>query len=199
LGLPIVFLIASGVARVEAYEGTLAQRAPSRWTRSSAAVSGTVATRRDLADGVYKPQLQVTLPSLPLGPARIAVSNTPTSTPVLTIPDTDFTVASIPLAIPDEYGGWSYQNQQAAVDRDGIVYLSLDLSGLTQPLVFDATAVGLPLRFGAEDVVFTNAQGFLTSAINLTGGGLFTGAFVGSSLSVSIGANVRYDETLRGQ
>jgi hypothetical protein len=128
---------------------------------ATATVGGTVVTRRDLADGARKAQLPVVLPALPLGPASITVTAPSRSTPVLTVPDRDFTVAGLPVAIPDAYGSWSYPDQKAAVDRDGVVYLTLDLTDLTQPLLFDAQAHGLPLRFEAEDVVFTNVQGFL--------------------------------------
>jgi hypothetical protein len=50
---------------------------------------------------------------------------------------------------------------RAAIGRDGTAYVALDLSALRQPMVFQAQAKGYPMRFGGEDVVFYNAQGFL--------------------------------------
>jgi hypothetical protein len=47
------------------------------------------------------------------------------------------------------------------VDRDGVVYVSLDVSGITLPEIFEAQALGYPLRFTNQDVVFDNIQGFL--------------------------------------
>jgi hypothetical protein len=128
---------------------------------TSATTTGTVAAARDLADAVEKPQLQVLLPSLPLGPASIAVRAAEDSEPILTISDRDFTVAPQPIAMPLQYGSWSYPETRLAVDRDGVAYLSLDLTTMTQPLVFEAEMDGYPLRFTARDLVFMNIQGFL--------------------------------------
>ena len=127
----------------------------------AATVSATATVARDLADGVEKPQLQVDLPALPLGPAGITVRASESSAPLLTIPDRDFIVAPSPVALPLQYGEWSYPATSLAVDRDGVAYLSLDLTGMTQPLVFEAEMDGYPLRFSSRDVVFTNTQGFL--------------------------------------
>lgn len=138
---------------------------------TSASVEGTVVARRDLADGVTKPQLPVTLPALPPGPASIGVETTSSATPVMAIRDDAFTVAAMPVVVPDDYGKWSFPNQTAAVDRDGVVYLTLDLSGLTQPLVLDARGVGLPLRFEAADVLFFNVQGFAMQQLVQAGSG----------------------------
>ncbi len=113
----------------------------------TATVTGVAGTRRDLNDGQSKKQLSVALPALPLGPAAIAVKAVGATLPLLTIPDTTFTVAPTPIALPATYGAWSYPGQQAAVDRDGTVYLSLDLTGMTAPLAFEAEFNGFPLRF----------------------------------------------------
>jgi len=128
---------------------------------ATASVSATAVTKRDLADATTKTQLVVTLPSLPLGPARITVTNASTGTQVMAVDDTTFTVAPQPLAVPTDYGTYHWPNYQAAVGRDGVVYLALDLSGLSRPIVFEAKAVGYPLRFTNKDVLFRNVQGFL--------------------------------------
>ena len=127
---------------------------------ASTAVEAVVELRRDLADGVTKPQVVVPLPGLPLGPAAIAVTDA-SGAALAAIDDAQFTVAPDPIALPAARGAWHYPGMQAAVGRDGTIYLALDLSGLQEPLVFRAQALGLPLRFAAEDVVFKNAQGFL--------------------------------------
>src|SRR5437870_1141482 len=44
-------------------------------------VSGTIVSLRDLADGQYKPQLVVPLPSMPLGPASISALPNGQTTP----------------------------------------------------------------------------------------------------------------------
>jgi hypothetical protein len=121
--------------------------------------------RRDLADGVSKVQVTVMLPSLPLGPTRITVTLPEQADPDIVIDDASFTVAPVPIAVPSAYGHWHYPQYQAAVGRDGVVYIALDVTGVTKPSVIDAQAMGYPLRFTNADVVFHNAQGFLMQTL----------------------------------
>jgi hypothetical protein len=65
-------------------------------TSATAAASGVVAAKHDQADAVVKPQLRVTLPALPLGPAAIAVKLAGTTAYALTVADSNFTVAPPP-------------------------------------------------------------------------------------------------------
>jgi hypothetical protein len=122
-------------------------------------------SRRDFADGVAKPQLVVTLPDLPPGPTAIDVRRPGSDTALLALDDRSFTAMAQPLAVPSELGEWTYPQVRAAVDRDGVIYVGLDLAQLEQPLVFRAQAIGVPLRFGNEDVLFYNTQGFLMQAL----------------------------------
>jgi hypothetical protein len=124
--------------------------------------TGVAALRRDQGDGIQKPQLRIVVPAgLPLGPASITLSAVGSPSPVLSLADSNFTVAPRPIALPLIYGTWEYPQSQAAVSRDGTVYMSLDLTGMGQPLVFEAQMVGYPLRFDASGIVFKNTQGFL--------------------------------------
>src|SRR5438034_10213455 len=66
--------------------------------------SGTIVSRRDLADGQYKPQLVVPLPAMPLGPASISATQDKRSKPAVAIDDSAFTVAPAPVALPSQYG-----------------------------------------------------------------------------------------------
>ena len=59
----------------------------------SRTVTGQAVNRRDLADGLYKIQLNVTLPYMPLGPAAITVRLAATALRILLLPDSEFTVA----------------------------------------------------------------------------------------------------------
>jgi hypothetical protein len=129
-------------------------------TGASAKATTKAVSRRDLADGQPKPQLVLALPSLPLGPAAIAVRNS-AGVSVLSIADSAFTVAPQPVAVPTSYGAWKYPQSRAAVGRDGVVYLALDLSGIKAPMTLDAWTAGYALRYTAADVVFRNTQGFL--------------------------------------
>jgi hypothetical protein len=134
---------------------------------SSATVSAQPVTRRDLADGVYKKQLVVNLPSsLARGPASITVKQSGQTGALLSIPDTSFTVAPQPITVPSQVGTFSYNNYVAAVGRNGVVYLSLDVTGMEHPRTFRAQAKGYPLRFTSDDATFYNTQGFLMQLLN---------------------------------
>jgi hypothetical protein len=128
---------------------------------ASATVTGIAGIRRDLADSVAKVQLVVPLPTLPLGPARISVTGSTAAGVIMSIADTSFTVAPTPVALVTAGDGEVRKtNYQAAIGRDGTVYVSLDVTGVTEPKVLDVQAKGFPLRFGSQDVVFYNIQGF---------------------------------------
>jgi len=131
-------------------------------TTAKATVTGTIVTRRDLADGVTKPQLTVAVPaSLPLGPTSLSVRLSNLTTPVLIIDDAAFTVVPAPIALPQNPGTITYPGYQAAVARDGILYVSLDVSGVSMPRVYEAQAQGYPLTFSESGTAFYNIQGFL--------------------------------------
>ena len=148
-------------------------------TSATASVTAKPVAKRDLADGATKTQLIVTLPSsLPLGPARITVTDTSTGSQMMTVADSAFTVAPQPLAVQSDYGRYHWPNYKAAVGRDGVIYVSLNLAGLSQPVVFEAQAVGYPLRFTSSDVVFRNVQGFLMQMLVQNGTAPVPGMFV---------------------
>src|SRR5439155_25408961 len=100
-------------------------------------------------------------PSMPLGSAGISATRGNRNKPDVAIDDSAFTVVPTPVALPSQYGAWHYPNFQAAVARDGVVYIALDATAINLPMVFEARAAGYPLRFGADDVVFRTTQGFL--------------------------------------
>ena len=113
-------------------------------------------TQRDLADGQDKSQLVVTLPNLPLGPTAVSVQQLGQSGTLLDLDDSALTVAPQPFSLPTQIGETVMANYQAAVGRDGTVYVSLDLTGTTLPRTFRVQAEGYPLRFTQDDVVFFN-------------------------------------------
>jgi hypothetical protein len=135
-------------------------------TGENRVVASAAVWRRDLTDGQYKPQLQVRLPDLPLGPTNISVSATGQAGAVLFIPDDAFTVAPRPLLIPAKTGRYHSDHFEAAISRAGVVYFSLDMSEVTDPMVFRVRASGYPLRFRDEDVMFYNRQGYLMQLLN---------------------------------
>ena len=142
-------------------------------TGASASVATRAVSRRDLADDVYKTQLNVDVPSLPLGPTSIGVRLAGQSGAILTIDDAALTV--VPQPIPVKNHGESKDKEfRAAVSRDGVVYLSLDVSDIHDARIFRAEMKKYPLRFTSEDVLFYNTQGFLMQLLDGTIPGLFS-------------------------
>ncbi|MGE0682154.1 MAG: hypothetical protein AB7P69_14805 [Candidatus Binatia bacterium] len=159
-GMPVT-LFHSGLQAGQNYEVTFTALNGQNTTASTQAVS-----RRDLADGVYKPQLVLTTPVLPLGPVGISVKLAGQSGALFTVADDLFTVVPQPISVPAQVGEFRYQNFQLAVSRAGVAYLSLNLNAVTLPMVFQAQAVGYPLRFSSDDIVFYNTQGFLMQLLD---------------------------------
>jgi hypothetical protein len=143
-------------------------------TGQSASAQGMVIAKRDLADGVVKPQLSVPVPALPVGPTSIQVSMSADESVVTTVDDAAFTIIPTPVTIPAQLGEYNFQNFQAAVSRDGTVYLSLDMTQVSLPMTFEVQAKGYPVHFGNTDVVFYNTQGFLMQTLTQGIPGLFT-------------------------
>ncbi|NOT56085.1 MAG: hypothetical protein HOP18_15915 [Deltaproteobacteria bacterium] len=174
-GMPVT-MFGSGITTGQLYTVTFTAMNGTATTVSSVAA----VSKRDLADGVYKAQLIVTVPSsLPLGPVGITVKRAGQTVILLSIPDTSFTVAPQPISVPAQVGEFHYQNFQFAVSRAGVVYLSLNLNSVTLPMVFQGQAKGYPLRFSSDDIVFYNTQGFLMQLLNQNMPGL--GSTVSSS------------------
>jgi hypothetical protein len=137
-------------------------------TGESRSVDGQAALRRDLADGASKPQLEVVLPAVGVGPVSIVITAAGSSDPVLSIADSDFTATAAPLPVPNALGAWEFPGAQGAVGRNGVVYVTLDLTNMEEPMVVTAQALGYPLRFTVNDVVFYNRQGFLMQRLVTT-------------------------------
>ena len=129
--------------------------------------------RRDLADGAVRTQLAVPLPELPLGPTAIRIVDAVTSGTVRALPDADFTVAPRPVGVPNGVGVYRFEGYRGAVSRAGKLLLSLDFDEVQHARVFEARATDLAFRFGEEDVVFYNVQGFLMQLLGQSMPGLF--------------------------
>ena len=141
---------------------------------ASVTVQAQALSRRDLADGVYKPQLNMALPDLPLGPAQLQVSAVGQDAILLSVDDSALTVVPQPLVLATEVGETFMPDFQAAVGRDGTVYVSLDLTGTTLPRTFQVQALGYPLLFTNDEVVVYNVQGFVMQLLEEGMPGLYT-------------------------
>ena len=154
---------------------------------ATASVTTRAVSLRDLADGAYKPQVVVAVPSsLPLGPTRITARLSGQSTLLLQLSDAAFTVVPQPVVVPETLGGTSYTNYRAAIGRDGTFYISLDMSAVKLPRLFRAQAKGYPLVFASDDVTFYNTQGFLMQLLNSPMAGLYSIISSASSADSSI-------------
>jgi hypothetical protein len=132
----------------------------------SITVSAQAVALRDIADGQVKTQLLVIVPPLPLGPTGISVRLANENGVLTAIPDVDFTIAPQPITIPAQLGDYHFKNFQAAVSRQGVFYLSLDLSNVTDAEIFQARMIGYPLRLSTDTAVFYNTQGYLMQMLN---------------------------------
>ncbi|MBM4267050.1 MAG: hypothetical protein FJ144_10615 [Deltaproteobacteria bacterium] len=124
-------------------------------------VMGYTSLRRDIADGTMKPHLVVRAPDdLALGPTSIKVKDHRDKT-ILEISEDDFTMLQEPIELSESNGETKATCYRAAVGSDGTVYLPLDVSDISERMIFSGVGYGYPLLFGASDVTIYNTQGFL--------------------------------------
>jgi len=127
-------------------------------------VGATAATKRDYADGDYKPQLPVAAPALPPGPTSVTVRLGLTT--VMTIDATDFTMMPRALRLPQANAVTKAVCYHAAVAADGTLLIPLDVSAITARTVFTGSGrAGFRLLFGANDVTIFNTQGVVMEAL----------------------------------
>lgn len=114
--------------------------------------------KRDLADGQYKWQVVVQAPNLPPGPTEIEVKGPGRD---FRIAKSDFTMMQAPLALQQGDGETIAKCYSAAVTADNVVLIPLDITAITDHMIFNGLGEGYPLIFGAADVMIYNTQGFL--------------------------------------
>ncbi len=124
------------------------------------ATYATAVRKRDLADGVTRTQLPITVPAnVPPGPTRIRVKKDDDT--IVNIAPTDFTTLQAPIALAEGDGETTATCYRAAVGSDGTVYFPVDISAISQHMIFSGIGMTYPLLFGPQDVTIYNAQGFL--------------------------------------
>jgi uncharacterized membrane protein YgcG len=128
-------------------------------TGATRSVSATTTMRRDFADAAYKPQLVVSAPDMMPGPTTVIVKDG--STPVLMIPHDQFTMLQAPLALAEADAVTMAECYRAAVGGDGTVYIPLDISAISDHMLFSGLGMTYPLLFAAEDIAIYNTQGVL--------------------------------------
>src|SRR5581483_8968630 len=151
----------------------------------SEAVTVTAVKKRDLADGVRKPQLVVTVPWMSPGPTKIRVTRDGDN--VMRVDDEDFTVLQPQLQLTETDAVTTAKCYRAAVGGDGTVYFPFNISQISQRMVFSGLAEGYPLLFDSSDVAIYNAQCFLMQLLSPTQSGtLFTISDPGSPDSLEL-------------
>ena len=138
-------------------------------------IPGVVAvSKRDLADGVYKPMLEVAAPTLSSGPKRVRVYK-PNSTDdvLINVPKTDFTLMQPALALQEGDTETVAKCYQAAVSSNNEVLIPLNIGAIAQHMIFNGLGDDYPLLFGAADVAIYNTQGFLMQMLGPQQAGIF--------------------------
>jgi len=138
----------------------------SDWSR------GKVSNRRDFADGTVRPQMRVAVGDVSLGPCSIAVW-ADSNGPLFTLGDDQFTVIAPPVSLHDYAEQVTQNSYQAAVGKDGTIYIAVDVSQVNGGTTFVGTANGYPLMFGNKTISMYNEQGFLMQVLDPTSPGLF--------------------------
>lgn len=125
---------------------------------------GRAVAKRDLADATVRHQLRVKVAAVPLGPCAITVWDK--DAPMLRLGDSDFTVAAAPVMLHDFTELVRRNDYQAAVGRDGTVFIPLDVWAVDAATTFVGAAQGFALKFAPTDVAIYNEQGFLMQLLD---------------------------------
>src|SRR6185369_6718323 len=116
------------------------------------------AWKRDLTDATYKWQVQVKAPQLRIGPTYIYVKGPGRD---FFVSSNDFTMMQAPLTLQEVNGETLAKCYSAAVTANNIVLLPLDITAITDRMIFNGLGESFPLLFNATDVMIYNTQGFL--------------------------------------
>jgi hypothetical protein len=169
-----VTLIADGLVVGESYRATFYGWDGDGPTGEEATADGVAVSKRDFADGVVKTQVVVAVPEMDAGPAAVVLTPLEGGEELLEVPADDFTVLQAELALPDAKGHTIARCYRAAVSMDGTVYLPLDITGVTDRMIFAGRAGGYRLTYGADDIVIYNTQGVTMQLLDPDMVGLYT-------------------------
>ncbi len=126
--------------------------------------------KRDLADGQYKWQVIVQAPEIAPGPTGIKVDGPRKN---FEVPKADFTMMQKPLVLQQNDGETVATCYRAAVTADHVVLIPLDVTAITDHMVFNGLSQNYPLLFTAADVAIYNTQGFLMQLLTPQNAGIY--------------------------
>lgn len=134
---------------------------------TTATTTATVVVKRTLTDPTgltYKPQLEVPVPNLPVGPTRIVAY---TANASLTVLEQTFTVIAKPVMVAEQAGSYAVNDYRTGVGADGTLYVSVGgLQNVCRALDLKSFLKNYPLRLKNAQVVIWNAQGFLMDSLS---------------------------------
>jgi len=126
--------------------------------------------KRDLADGQYKWQLTVQVPRLSMGPTAIDVKGPGRN---FSIASTDFTMMQAPIVLQQSDSETIAKCYSAAVTANHVVLIPLDISAITDHMLFNGLGENYPLLFSASDIMIYNTQGFLMQLLTPDNAGIY--------------------------
>jgi hypothetical protein len=144
----------------------------------------TAISARDLADGVAKAQVRVTVPAMAPGPTKIRVTGG--SGKSIDIDEESFTVLQAPISLDEAEGETVATCYRAAVGADGTVYFPLNIGAIAQRMIFSGLGENYPLVFGSDDVVIHNTQGFVMQLLDERAAGIYSITDPGSPNSLEL-------------
>ncbi len=126
--------------------------------------------KRDLADGTYKWQVVVRAPRLDPGPMAIDVKGPGHD---FQVSSADFTMMQAPVVLQQGDGETVATCYSAAVTADHVVLIPLDITAITDHMIFNGLGENYPLLFDASDVMIYNTQGFLMQLLTPQNAGIY--------------------------
>lgn len=137
---------------------------------STQRIASDAVLKRDLADGLYKWQVVVQAPQMPAGPTRIKVDGPRGN---FEITREDFTMMQAPLVLQQNDGETVATCYSAAVTADHMMLIPLDITAITDHMIFNGISENFPLLFTANDIAIYNTQGFLMQLLTPQNAGIY--------------------------
>jgi hypothetical protein len=128
--------------------------------------------KRDLADGVSKPMIEVATPAVGTGPTRVRVFDFD-GREIVDVDDDDFTVMEAPLKLNENDQETVVSCFRAAVSGDNTVLIPVDITNIAEHMIFQGVADDYPLLFDADDIAIYNTQGFLMQLLGPQQAGIY--------------------------
>jgi hypothetical protein len=149
----------------------------------SDAIKTAAVYKRDLADGQYKWQVVVRAPLFSPGPKAIEVHGPKKD---FYVAREEFTMMQPALRLQQGDGETVTTCYRAAVTADNVVLIPLDITAITDHMIFNGLGENYPLLFSASDIVIYNTQGFLMQLLTPQNAGIYAIEDPGNPNSVAL-------------